>query len=92
MIELESKELKLLDLIQSLGEYLNNDDGPIRGKSMAMSHAFVILRGADNGLAMSYLADVLQNVPQKVLSVQQSQLFQYLFSTDISTHAISESC
>jgi hypothetical protein len=31
-IELETKELKLLDLIQSLGEYLNHEEPPLRGK------------------------------------------------------------
>lgn len=30
---LESKELKLLQLIESLGEYLNNDEAAIRTKS-----------------------------------------------------------
>ncbi|GME25419.1 DNA repair transcription protein [Neofusicoccum parvum] len=32
---LESKKLKLLELIESLGEYLNSDDGPTRAKAMA---------------------------------------------------------
>jgi len=31
--ELESKQLKLIDLVQSLGEYLNNDDPGLRTKS-----------------------------------------------------------
>lgn len=31
--ELESKELKLVTLVESLGEYLNNEDGKIRAKS-----------------------------------------------------------
>lgn len=31
--ELETKELKLIDLVQSLGEYLNNEDGTLRAKS-----------------------------------------------------------
>jgi len=33
--ELESKQLKLIDLVQSLGEYLNNDDPSLRTKSTA---------------------------------------------------------
>ncbi|KAK5171553.1 hypothetical protein LTR04_001809 [Oleoguttula sp. CCFEE 6159] len=32
---LESKELKLVDLIESLGEYLNNEEASLRSKSMA---------------------------------------------------------
>jgi DNA repair/transcription protein MET18/MMS19 len=55
--KLESKELKLIDLITSLEEYINNkDDGPLRGKSVA------------------YLADVLENVPHRVLSGQERRL------------------
>ncbi|KAF2435629.1 ARM repeat-containing protein [Tothia fuscella] len=54
--KLANKQLKLLDLIQSLAEYLNNDEGPIRGKTM------------------SYLAEVLQAVPPKLLSGQQRNL------------------
>jgi hypothetical protein len=34
--ELQAKELKLLDLIESLGQYLNSDDGVIRGKSVTI--------------------------------------------------------
>jgi hypothetical protein len=75
--ELETKELKLLDLIQSLGEYLNSDEGPIRGKSMG-SFVAIMSRGADEIIAMSYLADVLQAIPLKVLSVQQSKPFQFI--------------
>lgn len=38
-LELEEKQIKLLDLIQSLGEYLNNDDAAIRAKSkQAVEH------------------------------------------------------
>ncbi|KAF2836464.1 ARM repeat-containing protein [Patellaria atrata CBS 101060] len=32
---LESKELKLIDLIESLGEYLNSEDGSIRAKTIS---------------------------------------------------------
>ncbi|KAH7060525.1 MMS19 nucleotide excision repair protein-like protein [Macrophomina phaseolina] len=32
---LESRKLKLLELIESLGEFLNSDDGPTRSKAMA---------------------------------------------------------
>lgn len=32
--ELQSKELKALDLVQSLAEYLNNEDGVIRAKGL----------------------------------------------------------
>jgi hypothetical protein len=34
--ELEAKQLKLIDLIQSLGEYLNNEDAVLRTKSKKM--------------------------------------------------------
>lgn len=37
LIELESKQLKLVDLIESLGEYLNNDDVSIRNKGTQSS-------------------------------------------------------
>ena len=33
LAELESKDVKLVDLIQTLGEYLNDEDGAIREKS-----------------------------------------------------------
>jgi hypothetical protein len=36
-VELEKKELKLLDLIQSLGEYLNHEEGSFRAKSTCSS-------------------------------------------------------
>lgn len=55
--KLESKQLKLIDLITSLEEYINNkDDGKIRAKSVA------------------FLADVLEAVPHKVLSLQERRL------------------
>ncbi|KAF2786351.1 MMS19 nucleotide excision repair protein-like protein [Melanomma pulvis-pyrius CBS 109.77] len=53
---LQNHDLKLLTLIEELGEYLNSEDGPIRSKTM------------------SYLAEVLALVPQKVLSTQQRNL------------------
>ena len=54
---LESKQLKLIDLITSLGEYINNkEDGSLRARSI------------------TYLADVLESVPQKVLSGQERRL------------------
>ncbi|KAF2636191.1 ARM repeat-containing protein [Massarina eburnea CBS 473.64] len=49
-------ELRLLKLIEELGEYFNSEDGAVRVK------------------AMSYLAEVLAFVPQKVLSLQQRNL------------------
>lgn len=56
-IKLENKQLKLLDLITSLEEYINDkDDSTLRGKSIA------------------YLADVLEKVPPKVLSLQERRL------------------
>jgi len=55
--KLQDKQLKLIDLIGSLEEYINNkDDGAIRAKTV------------------SYLADVLENVPLKVLSGQERRL------------------
>lgn len=55
--KLQNKELKLIDLIGTLEEYINNkDDGPVRANSVA------------------YLADVLENVPLKVLSGQERRL------------------
>ncbi|KAF2270415.1 MMS19 nucleotide excision repair protein-like protein [Lojkania enalia] len=50
---LQNRELKLLALIEELGEYINSSDGAMRSKTM------------------SYLAEVLSFVPQRVLSVQQ---------------------
>ncbi|KAM3418641.1 MMS19 nucleotide excision repair protein [Cercospora zeina] len=55
--KLEQKQLKLIHLITSLEEYINNkDDGALRAKSIA------------------YLADVLEQVPPKVFSLQERQL------------------
>ena len=55
--KLQSKQLKLIDLITSLEQYINNkEDGSLRAKSVA------------------YLADVLENVPPKVLSGQERRL------------------
>lgn len=54
---LEKKELKLIDLITSLEEYINDkDNGSIRAKAVA------------------YLADVLEKVPQRVLSGAERRL------------------
>ena len=55
--KLQSKQLKLVDLITSLQEYINNkEDAALRAKSVA------------------YLADVLESVPQKILSGQERRL------------------
>ena len=55
--KLDKKQLKLIALITSLEEYINNkDDGVIRGK------------------AVSYLADVLEKVDPKTLSLQERRL------------------
>lgn len=55
--KLRNRQLKLIDLIKSLEEYINNkDDAAIRAKTL------------------SYLADVLENVPSKVLSGQDRRL------------------
>ncbi|KAF2187104.1 MMS19 nucleotide excision repair protein-like protein [Zopfia rhizophila CBS 207.26] len=53
---LQKAELKLLMLIEELGEYFNSEDGAIRSKTL------------------SYLAEVLSFIPQKVLSLQQRNL------------------
>lgn len=56
-VKLESKELKLIDLITSLEEYINNkDDAAIRAKSV------------------TYLADTLEAVSPRVLSLQERRL------------------
>ncbi|KIW07731.1 uncharacterized protein PV09_01661 [Verruconis gallopava] len=68
---LEAKELKLLDLIESIGEYLNNDDAAIRAKTL------------------SYLAEILQFMPPKVLSVQQRNLLSEFILSRISNDASS---
>ncbi|KAF2214828.1 hypothetical protein CERZMDRAFT_36364 [Cercospora zeae-maydis SCOH1-5] len=55
--KLEQRQLKLINLIASLEEYINNkDDGALRAKSVA------------------YLADVLEQVPPKVFSLQERRL------------------
>ncbi|KAF2009874.1 hypothetical protein BU24DRAFT_400382 [Aaosphaeria arxii CBS 175.79] len=53
---LQNNDLKLLRLIEELGEFFNSEDGTTRSR------------------AMSYLAEVLSSVPQKVLSLQQRNL------------------
>lgn len=53
---LASGELRLLQLIESCGEYINSDEPHLRKNSLA------------------YLADVLAQVPPKVLSGQQRRL------------------
>ncbi len=55
--KLEHKGVKLIDLITSLEEYINNkDDGALRAKSVA------------------YLADVLESLPPRILSLQERRL------------------
>ncbi|KAF2756741.1 MMS19 nucleotide excision repair protein-like protein [Pseudovirgaria hyperparasitica] len=54
--KLQNKQLKLIDLIESLAEYINNDEPATRGRTM------------------SYLAEVLEAMPPKVLSLQQRGL------------------
>lgn len=53
---LASGQLKLLQLIESCGEYINSDDAQLRKNSLA------------------FLADVLAQLPPKVLSLQQRKL------------------
>ncbi|TID17506.1 MMS19 nucleotide excision repair protein-like protein [Venturia nashicola] len=53
---LQSKELKLSTLIESLAEYINHEEAATRAKTM------------------SYVADVLQAVPSKVLTGQHRNL------------------
>lgn len=55
--KLDKKQLKLINLITSLEEYINNkDDSAVRGKTVA------------------YLADVLERLPPKMLSLQERRL------------------
>ncbi|KAH8732914.1 MMS19 nucleotide excision repair protein-like protein [Phaeosphaeriaceae sp. PMI808] len=53
---LKNGQLKLVNLITDLSEYINSDDGATRSKTI------------------SYLAEVLASIPQKVLSLQQRNL------------------
>lgn len=53
---LASGELKLIQLIESCGEYINSEDGQLRRNSL------------------SFLADLLSQLPPKVLSLQQRKL------------------
>lgn len=55
-LKLEHKQIQLLALIESVGEYINNEDSSLRSHSL------------------SYLADVLDCLPHKVLSLQQRSL------------------
>jgi hypothetical protein len=71
-VELERKELKLLDLIQSLGEYLNHEEAPLRGKGTCLCIPNS-QRRTNRCVAMSYVAEVLQAIPPKVLTGQQSR-------------------
>lgn len=68
---LESKDLKLLELVEALGDYINSDESAdrVRGNLLPVSHiqAILIIREA-----VSYLADVISAVPPRVLSLQQS--------------------
>src|SRR5215469_13854190 len=57
-VGLESKELKLVDVIESLGEYLNHNDAPLRAKSTEDSSSSPI--NILTSIAMSYIAEVLQ--------------------------------
>ena len=55
--KLENRQLKLIDLITSLEQYINNkEDGALRAK------------------AVSYLADVLDSIPARVLSGHERKL------------------
>ncbi|KAF2147688.1 ARM repeat-containing protein [Myriangium duriaei CBS 260.36] len=54
--KLERKEIQLLALVESVGEYINNEDATLRSHSLA------------------YLADVLDSLSLKVLSLQQRLL------------------
>lgn len=74
IVELESKQLKLVDLIQSLGEYLNNEEAALRIKSMDYTSINKGNSTADKTKALAYLAEVLAALPTKVLSRQQSML------------------
>lgn len=53
---LSRRELKLISLVESIGEYVNNDDTNLRANSLA------------------YLADVLESLPNRLLTGQQRSL------------------
>ena len=53
---LATGQLRLLQLVESCGEYINNDDAQLRKNSL------------------SFLADVLAQLPPKVLTLQQRKL------------------
>ncbi len=60
-VELESKQTALIDVVQSLGEYINDEDPNIRSK------------------AVTYLSQVIEELPSLVLTRQQVQvLCQFL--------------
>ncbi|GAM91442.1 hypothetical protein ANO11243_094920 [Dothideomycetidae sp. 11243] len=54
--KLERKQIQLLALVESVGEYINNEDATLRSHSLA------------------YLADVLDAISLRVLSLQQRSL------------------
>lgn len=68
---LESKDLKLLELVEALGDYINSDESAdrVKGSLLFMLH---IKANLINCEAVSYLADVISAVPPRVLSLQQS--------------------
>jgi DNA repair/transcription protein MET18/MMS19 len=70
---LQSGDLKLLKLIEELGEYLISEDGSVRSRSEWKHGSPNAVVGLTRS-AMSYLAEVLAAVPAKVLSLQQSML------------------
>ncbi len=75
--KLERKDVKLVDVIQSLGEYLSNEDGAIRTKSTVIKPLLhVQIAKLHVWIAMAYLSEVLTAVPPKVLSRQQSTLLR----------------
>ena len=73
---LETKELKLIEIIESLGEYLNHEESSLRAKSKRLSN---IPTQWSDCVAMSYLAEVLQATPSKVLTLQQSKSFNGVY-------------
>ena len=70
---LESKELKLLDLVQAPGDYINSDDSSNRIKCTYLHEAMDSIGCWHVLAAASYLADVISAVPPRVLSLQQSK-------------------
>lgn len=86
-LALQSKDVKLVQLIESLGEYLTHEDPKVRDRSK--TSRLSLNRAVLTSSAMSYLSEVLAATPSKVLSLQQRNsvfLFEYMCITHSNPH------